>query len=197
MKLLVLQYQVLVIFMAKLNPVTVTLKNKTTITIRTAMKTDAEALLEAGYGYLQESPYLISTLNEFNLTKQQEQAWIRSLNDAPNSLLIVAVYGTKIIGSLDLRGEPRKKVQHNAILGIAIRKEWQGIGLGTALFNTAIDWAKNNGILKNIWLNVHTTNKPAIALYTKIGFTQKGIQENFIEEPDGNFTDNILMGLTL
>lgn len=183
--------------MDKLKPVTITLKNKITVTIRAAVEADAEALLEAGYSYLQESPHLISTLTEFNLTKQQEQAWIRSLKDTANSLLIVAVYGTEIIGSLDLRGEPRKKVQHNATLGIAIRKEWQKIGLGTALMGIAIDWAKISGILKNIWLNVHATNKPAIALYTKIGFTQKGIQEKFIKEPDGNYTDNVLMGLIL
>ena len=181
----------------KIEPVIVTLKNNITVTIRTAVKTDAEAVLEVGWRYLEESPYLITTVNEFNFTKQQEQAWIRSLNEKENSLLIVAVYNTKIIGTLNLSGEARSKVYHNATLGIAIRKDWQSIGLGTALLQTAINWAQRKGILKNIWLNVHATNERAIALYKKMGFKEAGSQQHYIKEADGRFTDNKLMGLVL
>lgn len=181
----------------KIDPVTVTLKNNITITIRAAIKTDAEALLEAGWRYLQESPYLITTVNEFNFTKQQEQAWIRSLNESDNSLLLVAVYNSRIIGSLQLSGEARSKIRHNALLGIAVRRQWQEAGLGTALIRTAVAWAKTKGILKTIWLNVHATNGRAIALYKKMGFTEAGRQNNYIREPDGRQTDNLLMGLFL
>ncbi|MBO9620429.1 MAG: GNAT family N-acetyltransferase [Niabella sp.] len=181
----------------KIEPVTVTLKNNITVTLRAAVKSDAEALLEAGWRYLEESPYLITTINEFNWTQQQEQAWIRSLNEKENGLLLVAVYNTKIIGSLDLRGELRSKVYQNATLGIALRKQWQQIGLGTALLQTAINWAQQKGILKNIWLNVHATNERAIALYKKMGFKEAGLQPNYIKEADGSFTDNKLMGLAL
>lgn len=187
----------LLILSMKINPVTVTLKNKVTITIRAAVKTDAEGLLDAGWRYLQESPYFITTVNEFNFTKPQEQAWIRSLNESNNSLLLVAVYNSKIIGNIQLRGEPRSKIRHNALLGIAIRKEWQAIGLGTALMRTAINWARARGILKTIWLHVHATNEQAIILYQKMGFREAGRQPSYIKEPDGRFTDNILMGLLL
>ncbi|WP_026309416.1 GNAT family N-acetyltransferase [Niabella aurantiaca] len=181
----------------KINPVTVTLKNNVTITIRAAIKTDAEDLLEAGWRYLQESPYLISTVNEFNFTKQQEQAWIRSLNESDNSLLLVAIYNNRIIGTLQLSGESRSKIRHNALLGIAVRRQWQEVGLGTALIRTAVGWAKAKGILKNIWLNVHATNGLAIALYKKMGFTEAGYQKNYIRDPGGRQIDNLLMGLFL
>ncbi|ANH80134.1 acetyltransferase [Niabella ginsenosidivorans] len=181
----------------KMDPVTVTLKNRITVQIRAAVKTDAAALLDVGWRYLKESEFLITMADEFNFTKQQEEAWIRSLNERENGLLIVAVAHSKIVGSLDLRGEARTKVRHNAILGIAIRKEWQRVGLGTALMQTAIRWAKEKCILKNIWLNVHATNEPAIALYRKMGFTDAGVQRNFIRETNGSFTDNHIMGLTL
>ncbi|SDC36423.1 GNAT family N-acetyltransferase [Niabella drilacis] len=181
----------------KINPVIVTLKNNVTITIRAALKTDAEGLLEAGWRYLQESPYLITSLNEFNYTRPQEQAWIRSLNESDNSLLLVAVSGNRIIGNLQLSGESRSKIRHNALLGIAVRKQWQEIGLGTALIRTAIDWARARGILKNIWLHVHATNGRAIALYKKTGFIETGRQPEYIRDPNGGYTDNILMGLFL
>lgn len=181
----------------KIEPVTVTLKNNITVTIRAAVKADAAALLDAGWRYLEESPYLITTVNEFNWTKQEEQAWICSLNEKDNSLLIIAVHNTKIIGSLDLRGETRSKVYHNAILGIALRKEWQHIGLGTALLQTALGWAQRKGVLKNIWLNVHATNERAISLYKKMGFKEAGLQRQYIKEANGHCTDNKLMGLVL
>jgi len=181
----------------KINPVIVTLKNKVTVTIRAGQKADAEGLLDAGWRYLQESPYLITTVNEFNFTRQQEQAWIRSLNESDNSLLLVALSNNRIIGNLQLNGESRSKIRHNALLGIAIRKKWQNIGLGSALLRTAIGWARDRGILKNIWLNVHATNERGIALYKKMGFTEAGRQYHYINEADGRYTDNILMGLLL
>lgn len=187
----------LLILSMKIDPVLVTLKNKVTITIRAAVKADAEGLLEAGWLYLQESPYFITTVNEFNFTKPQEQAWIRALNESENSLLLVAVYNNTIIGNIQLRGEPRSKIRHNALLGIAIRKQWQAVGLGTALMRTAINWAQARGILKTIWLHVHATNEQAIALYQKMGFREAGRQPHYIKEPDGRFTDNLLMGLLL
>lgn len=168
-----------------------------TIQIRAAVKTDAAALLDVGWRCLKESEFLIITVNEFNFTKQQEANWIRALNESENSLLIVAVAHSKIVGSLNLTGETRAKVRHNALLGIAIRREWQQVGLGTALMQTAIYWAKEKGILKNIWLHVHATNELAIALYRKMGFADAGIQRNFIRETSGRFTDNKIMGLSL
>ncbi|MCF3111888.1 GNAT family N-acetyltransferase [Niabella sp. CC-SYL272] len=181
----------------KIDPVIVTLKNKITVTIRAAVKTDAEGLLEAGWRYLQESPYLITTINEFNFTRPQERAWIRSLNESDNSLLLVAEYNHQIIGNLQLRGEARSKIRHNALLGIAIRNQWQSVGLGTSLIQTAISWARQKRTLKHIWLHVHATNEKAIALYQKMGFREAGRQLYYIKEPDGRFTDNILMGLLL
>ncbi|MCD2425708.1 GNAT family N-acetyltransferase [Niabella pedocola] len=181
----------------KIDPVTVTLKNNVTVTIRAAVKADAAGMLDAGWRYLQESPHFITTVNEFNFTKPQEQAWIRSLNESDNSLLLVALYNNKIIGNIQLRGEPRSKIRHNALLGIAIRKQWQAIGLGTALMHTAINWARTKGALKTIWLHVHATNEHAIALYRKMGFREAGRQPYYIKEPDGRFTDNLLMGLLL
>ncbi|MGJ7033101.1 GNAT family N-acetyltransferase [Niabella hirudinis] len=181
----------------KISPVITTLKNRVTITIRAALKADAEGLLDAGWRYLQESPHLITTVNEFNFTRQQEQARIRSLNESDNSLLLIAMAHNRIIGNLQLNGESRSKIRHNALLGIAIRKEWQNIGLGTALIRTATEWARDRGVLKTIWLNVHATNERAIALYKKMGFIETGKQLHYIKEPDGRYTDNILMGLSL
>ncbi|MBZ4190704.1 GNAT family N-acetyltransferase [Niabella beijingensis] len=181
----------------KFNPVTVTLRNQVTVTLRAAVKTDARALLESGQRCLLESPYLITTPEEFNFTIPQERDWIRSVNESDNSLLLVAVYSNQIIGNLLLRGEPRSKIKHNALLGIMIRKQWQAIGLGTALIRTAQEWARATGILKSVWLSVHATNLHAIALYRKTGFEQAGTQTAYIQEPDGTFTDNLLMGFRL
>lgn len=181
----------------KFTPIACTLKNKITVLIRMAKKTDANGLVAASMDYLAESPFFITSINEFNVTKQQEAAWIQDLNDQKNSLLLVAEYNGKIIGKAHLRGEPRKKIFHNAVLSIALIKKWQGLGLGTILMQQLILWATQNPYLQMIWLNVHGTNARAIQLYQNLGFTQVGIQKNYIQQKDQEYTDNLLMLLTL
>ena len=75
-------------------------------------------------------------------------------------------------------------------LGIAIKKEYRGNGLGKVLLNMIINESKDYGY-KFIELEVREDNKRAIHLYEKIGFKKfnmiknglkiNGIEENVVE----------------
>lgn len=177
----------------KFTPVAITLKNGAVVSIREAVKKDASALIETVSRYIIDSQHLISIIEEFNPTIDEEKKWIHFYNEKNNSLLLVACYKNKIIGNIEVRGEIRQKIKHNATLGIGILHQWQNIGLGTALLQQAISWAKENPTLENIWLHVHATNTAAIHLYKKLNFVQAGQQRNYIKEVNGIRTDNILM----
>lgn len=179
----------------KFAPVNIELKNGERIAIREATTKDAAALIETVSRYLIDSKHLISVIEEFNPTIPQEKAWIQFYTETKNSLLLVATHQNKIIGNIDVRGEQRKKIRHNAILGIGMLKQWQNIGLGTALLQNAINWAMQNPTLKILSLSVHATNTTAIAVYKKVGFLQSGIIPGYVKEADGSFVDNITMYL--
>lgn len=173
------------------------LKNGEKVIIREAIKRDAEALLQTASKYIMQSAYLLATIEEFNLTKYEEMQWIESFTKSKNGILLVAEHKNNIIGNVDVKGETRKKIKHNGLLGIAMPDKWQNIGLGTALMECAIAWAKSNTVIETLWLNVHAANTKAIHLYEKLGFIQAGVQKNYIRNTDGSYTDNIIMMLAV
>jgi ribosomal protein S18 acetylase RimI-like enzyme len=63
-------------------------------------------------------------------------------------------------------------VQDNDLAGIlsfAVAAEQRRQGVGTEILSAALRWARLSGA-RNAWLQVVSTNKPALALYRKFGF---------------------------
>ena len=180
----------------KFEPKQITLKNSKTVVIRQAKVSDAEDLLNCVKTYIPTSKYIPKLESEIKLTVDQEKDWINSFIVNDNSLLLVAEYEGKIIGNIDLTGNRRKIMEHTAVIGMGMLKEWQDIGLGTALLSAIIEWAKNNPILELIWLQVYTENESGLNLYRKMGFTENGIIKNFFKQ-DNRYFHILTMSLTV
>lgn len=56
-------------------------------------------------------------------------------------------------------------------LAIFVKGEYRNAGIGTELMRTTLGAAQERGIAR-VWLSVERWNKPAIALYDKLGFRQ-------------------------
>lgn len=76
--------------------------------------------------------------------------------------MVGEVDGTVVAGADVRRGEHRKTA-HTASLGLFVRREFRGLGLGGVLLREGIEWARTVGISK-LKLVVFSTNEPAIAL---------------------------------
>jgi RimJ/RimL family protein N-acetyltransferase len=182
----------------KIAPVTVKLKNNKEITIREATPNDAQAFLETIMTCVKESEYLLTTFEEFDMTPEKEREWICSFMEKDNSLLLFAEYQGRIIGNIDLSGGHRKRIGHTALIGMSMLREWQHIGLGTALMQAAIDWAKRPGNpVELLWLMVIGANQNALALYNKMGFKESGRQKNYFRLDEKRYEDNIIMTMQL
>lgn len=76
----------------------------------------------------------------------------------------------------EVEGEPRATVicvQDNDLAGILsldVAQSDRRTGMGTQILTSALRWARISGA-KNAWLQVVSTNDPAIALYEKFGFS--------------------------
>ena len=81
---------------------------------------------------------------------------------------LVAVYKNKIVGAAEIRRK-RFKEKHVGVLGISVRKNYRNEGIGKALMSEVIKRSKKLGV-KLVILDVFKVNKPAIALYRKLGF---------------------------
>ncbi len=75
---------------------------------------------------------------------------------------------------------------------MAVRDDWQGKGVGTALMAACIDLADNWLNLTRLELEVYVDNEPAIRLYTKFGFEMEGtLRRNAFR--NGEYVDSYAM----
>jgi putative acetyltransferase len=75
---------------------------------------------------------------------------------------------------------------------MAVRDDWQGQGVGTALMQAAIELADKWLNLTRLELQVFVDNAPAIRLYEKFGFRIEGTLVDFAFR-DGQYVDTYMM----
>ncbi|MDO8436230.1 MAG: GNAT family N-acetyltransferase [bacterium] len=131
-----------------------------------------------------------------NLSFQEEQKFLegqlRKIKEH-KTVFLVAEDKKRIAGTSEISlGEGRQN--HVGIFGITIRKGYRGIGLGTCLMENIIELAKKElkPRPKIIRLSVFSINKPASALYKKLGFLEIAKIPKVIQYGDG-FIDEIIM----
>jgi len=124
--------------------------------INSFIKEDAMLLLKKKKGRKEEIEFLRGKTKE---VKQKK------------TIYLIAESNNEIIGTCHL-GLLRERMDHIGGFGIAIRQGFRGIGLGKYLMETIIKMAKTDlkPSPKIIELDVYECNKPAIALYKKMGF---------------------------
>jgi len=163
--------------------------------IREANPSDADAMIELVTHYGNNADMIPLEPREFVPTRKDELAWISSFQQ-PNSLLLLAENKGQLIGNIDLTGNTRRKMFHTAEMGMSVRKEFQGKGVGKELLKHAIDWSNKNTFLELLWLQVYEDNAVARKMYESFGFEVCGKQGNFFHEKRGRIA-NIIMTLQL
>lgn len=68
------------------------------------------------------------------------------------------------------------------ICNVAVKADFRGRGVGKALVNDIIDFAKETK-KSVVMLEVRRSNAPAVSLYEKLGFVKVGERKNFYDFP--------------
>src|SRR6516165_5424590 len=105
---------------------------------------------------------------------------------------VVAVAGGRIVGFLHV------EVSRHGFgdFGMLVDRDWRGRGVGSALIQAAIGWARSQGLHK-LCLEVFAHNAAAIALYRKSGFVEEGRRVKQYRRASGELWDSLVMGRTL
>lgn len=172
------------------------LKKGQRMVVRVATRSDAPAMIAFVQRITRETDYLMISGSEFSLSISEEEDYIDSFIKADNRLFLVAEINGRIIGGAHFEGENVTRMRHSGEMGVSVIKDYWGLGVGSALIENLIKWARDTGIIRKINLRVHQDNKRAIALYSRYGFCQEGVKkrEFYI---NGNFYDAILMGMEI
>jgi L-phenylalanine/L-methionine N-acetyltransferase len=109
------------------------------------------------------------------------QMWLKRLSEKPESLFaLVACVEGEVVGDLSLETHPTLwRRRHVGEIGMAVRDDWQGKGIGSALMEAALDLADNWLNLIRVELTVYVDNAAGIALYEKFGFAIEGTHRLF------------------
>lgn len=174
----------------------VLIKNGQKLIIRKAAKEDAAEIVEYMLAIGGESDNLTFGKGELKMTLEAEENFIEDINSKDNEIMLIVLLENKIIASAALRAGDRNRVKHVGEFGITVRKAYWGLGIGSALLNYLIEWARSTRIIRKINLRVRDDNENAIKLYKKCGFQQEGLitREFCIED---RFYDAIAMGLEI
>jgi putative acetyltransferase len=105
---------------------------------------------------------------------------------------LLACVDGEVVGQIGLNTTQRPRRRHVASIGMAVRDDWQGKGVGSALMQAAIDLAERWIDITRLELEVYTDNAPAIALYKKFGFEIEGTLRKMALR-DGAYVDAYAM----
>jgi len=178
--------------MAIIEPRTVTLKDGASCILRVPEVGDAEAVLAYARAHINENAGSISAPEEFTITLEEERKWIASHRDNPDDLLLVADLDG-VAGLINFKAAERRRLRHNGSFGVGVRNDLRGRGIGRALIERLLDWARANPRLEKVSLQVLADNANAIALYRKLGFIEEGRRPKQVRYEDGRHVDDILM----
>lgn len=107
--------------------------------------------------------------------------------------MLVTECDGKIVSFSNVHAGQRQRNQHIGQIGISILPEYRGIGLGTAVMATMIEWAASHPVIEKLTLGVWSKNEPAIRLYQKMGFIEEGRRIRGVKYADGSYDDCICM----
>ena len=157
--------------------------------VRRAEAADAPALVELGRAVGTEPEgWLIATAWR---GVAEERRYLRAVRRLPNAAVFVVDTPEGIAGRLSVARDEHPASRHVADLGLMVAAAHRRRGMGWALLDAAVEWARETGVRK-LELHVFPHNEPAIALYERFGFRREGYRRAHYRR-GADYVDAILM----
>ena len=164
------------------------------ITIRAAVPEDAATLVALGATVGREPEAWLLNSDGWR-SVGEERRYIRALKRHPDAAVYVAEDDGAIVGRLSVARDPHSASRHVADLGLMVASSHRRQGIGRALLDQAVAWARDAGVRK-LELHVFPWNEPAIRLYEQYGFTREGLRRAHYRRA-GEYVDAVLMAFHL
>jgi RimJ/RimL family protein N-acetyltransferase len=158
--------------------------------IREAVPTDAAGLVKLARDVGVEPEGWLITTDEWRSTAD-ERRYLKATRRSPHAAVFVAQAAEGIVGRLSVARDPHPASFHVADLGLMVAASQRRRGIGRALLEAAVGWAREAGVTK-LELHVFPHNEPALALYEDFGFVKEGYRRGHYRR-GGELVDAVLM----
>ena len=162
------------------------------LVIRRAQPGDAAALVDLAAEVAAEPEGWLISDGAWRTTGE-ERRFLRALRRYGDAAVFIAETPERVVGRLSLGRDPHPASRHVADLGLMVAAGHRRRGVGTALLEQAVEWARGAGVRK-LELHVFPHNEAAIALYEQFGFRREGYRRAHYRR-GSDFVDAILMAL--
>jgi L-phenylalanine/L-methionine N-acetyltransferase len=160
------------------------------VIVRRAEPADAEGLTELGDAVGSEPEGWLVTTNGWR-NANDERRYLRAIRRYPDAAVFVAEDDGLIVGRLSIARDQHPASKHVADLGLMVAATHRRRGIGTALLDAAVRWARAADVRK-LELHVFPWNEAAIKLYESYGFVREGLRRGHYRRGD-DYVDAILM----
>lgn len=160
--------------------------------LRSPRAQDARAMLDCLFTCATETDFIRRTPEECVETEEEEARFLEGILASPDSLMIICLVEGRIAGSCHLMRYKRVKTRHRASLGIALIREFWGLGIGRNMLAELIQAAKDMGV-SQLELQYLEGNERGRRLYEQLGFLEVGRHPNAVRLKDGRLLEEINM----
>ena len=167
--------------------------------VRILTETDAEAFWKIRLRALRDDPESFGSSYEEVLERgiAGVTQGLRAKDSASDDATFGAFDGNQLVGIAGFRRSSSIKMHHKAIIwGMYVPRELRKEGIGKALMQAAIEYAKTLPDLEQINLAVVLTSREARHLFISLGFETYGLERRALKLHDRYF-DQELMSLRL
>lgn len=162
--------------------------------MRSPEDADAEKMLKYLHDTARETDFLLRTPQESGrYSAEKERALFAKLNADERSAMVLCLVEDRIAGVCQISASDRVKTAHRAGIGIAVLKEFWGLGIGTRLLEKITDIGREIKGVIQLELEFIEGNSRACALYEKAGFRTVGVHPNAVRMSDGALRHEYLM----
>jgi putative acetyltransferase len=121
---------------------------------------------------------------------------ILDFDDRRRGIFLVAEHAGAIVGHAFLEPiSPLAVTSHVVRLTIAVHDGHQRQGVGRAIMNALLQWARLNARVEKVELQVRSTNEPALALYRSLGFVEEGRKTRRLKIGPNEYIDDVYMAM--
>ena len=161
--------------------------------IRKARREDASLLAAAERAIASVPGELASRPNEID--DDAVRKMILDLNDRGRGNYLVAEHAGAVVGHAFLESLSLAATSHVVRLMIAVHEGNQRRGVGRALMDELLRWARSNPRVEKVELQVRSSNDRAIALYRSLGFVEEGRKTRRLKLGPNEYIDDLYMAL--
>ncbi len=113
-----------------------------------------------------------------------EQARVIWLEPPPGQTVVAVEEGGMVLGTAKMGPNKPGPGSHVSTASFMVGPQARGKGVGSALCRYALDWARSSGYAGMQFNAVTETNRSAIEIYMRLGFTIVGTVPGAFEHPD-------------